>query len=287
MKQEVRLQMLEYLFESELTKRTQKLQMSLARQIRGTPETEKRGIFDAGLREWIASLAGCVGEFLPKFVIFHNAGTAERRLSSVEKEIRRNVYQFLGVADLLSTEAWPTSCRVLAFTRTVCHFVGDLLPAWFDLGFLGAASLSRRPPLFMEEERSREEIQHLYKDFAGELKKELFDKFLGDFLVATAPARTQSQRSRNSEEDVVLPDKKRDMSTYLDGAKLAPRQREIASLVLERGMKVGEVAKYLGLHRSTVAEGFTSASRKIDQSRENASNRENFVTRNPGRSEGQ
>src|SRR5664279_2485649 len=115
MKRSDRLQVLESRFERELAKRTEILTRSLHLEILGGPKF-KREVFDAGLREWASSLAEAVGQYLPRFMSCQNEGAVERRLENAEKEIRQNLYEFLGVPDLKPTDAWPISCRVLKFT---------------------------------------------------------------------------------------------------------------------------------------------------------------------------
>ncbi|MGA2904619.1 MAG: hypothetical protein ABSD98_12355 [Candidatus Korobacteraceae bacterium] len=275
------LTVLEFRFERELSKTTGEVTTSLADKIRRAPETEKREIFDEGLRELAASLTECVSKYLPKFAALHNERSEVVRLSNVENEIRRNLCEFLAVPDLRQVETWTAACRFLAFTRTVCRFGGDCLPAWFDIGFLGAGSLSRHPALFMEEEASQREIQHLYQQFAGELNEGIFDRFGDAFIDAVTPTKTQSIRAQKTVEDGgVIPGETGQYSELFDNARLAPRQRQVASLTWEHEMEPGQIARRLRLHRTTVDESLESAKRKMDHFRENDRARKDSAVQN-------
>ena len=279
MKRSDRLQVLESRFERELAKRTEILTRSLHLEILGGPKF-KREVFDAGLREWASSLAEAVGQYLPRFMSCQNEGAVERRLENAEREIRQNLYEFLGVPDLKPTDAWPISCRVLKFTATVCDFAGYYRrPAWFDLGN-GPFGPPDDPPLPLKKQFAFEIQTVVFGDFATTLEKELRDLFDDGLIDATAAATTKLQRSRHTEEGG-LPDKQRDLSDHFDDAKLTPRQREVASLRWEYGMRIGDIAKYLGLHRSTVDESLKAAKRRMDQSRENDRNRRRSAPQKP------
>jgi DNA-binding CsgD family transcriptional regulator len=64
-----------------------------------------------------------------------------------------------------------------------------------------------------------------------------------------------------------LPDKQTDLSNYFDQAQLTERQRECASLKLEYGMTVTDIADRLGITRKTVDEHLEAAERKIEIAR--------------------
>ena len=279
MKSSDRLQVLESRFERELAKRTEILRRSLRMKIRGAPELDKREVFDLGLQEWASSLAEGVGEYLPRFVTFYNERTVERRLSSAEQEVRRNLYKFLGVPELMAAEAWPDSCRVLKFTRTVCDFIGYRRPKWFDL----CDFVIGRPKELSLRAEYQVQVQWVLEEFATTLEKELRDEFDDGVIDATGAAATKPGRSRHTEEGG-LPDKQRDFSELFDDAKLAPRQRQIASLAWERGMKIGDIANRLNLHRSTVDESLKGAQRRTNQRRENDRNRRTSAARKPASS---
>jgi hypothetical protein len=267
-----RLQVLESRFERELAKRTEILRRSLRMKFQGTPVLDKREVFDLGLQEWARSLAEAVGEYLPRFVTFRSDRTVERRLSSAEQEIRQNLYKFLGVAELGATEAWPDSCRVLKFTRSVCGFIGYRRPRGFDLTDWG------RPNESSPLAEYQFQIQSVFDEFGTILEKELCDEFDDRLIDATRAAATKPDRSRHAEEGG-LPEKQHDLSELFDDAKLAPRQRQIASLAWEHGMKIGDIAQWLNLHRSTVDESLKGAQRRTNQSRENDRNRRASTTR--------
>ena len=58
--------------------------------------------------------------------------------------------------------------------------------------------------------------------------------------------------------------KKRDLSKYLDSAKLTDRQRECISLHLEYGLKKSAIAQRLGINRKTLDEHLSAAAKKIE-----------------------
>jgi IS30 family transposase len=55
------------------------------------------------------------------------------------------------------------------------------------------------------------------------------------------------------------------MSRYFDGARLTERQLEVASLAWEYEMSIGEIARRLGKHRSTIQERLAAAKIRIDR----------------------
>jgi DNA-binding CsgD family transcriptional regulator len=61
-----------------------------------------------------------------------------------------------------------------------------------------------------------------------------------------------------------LPQKKTDLSRYLDGSKLTDKQRECVSLQLEYGMPVAAIARRLGITRKTVDEHIAAANKKFN-----------------------
>lgn len=61
-----------------------------------------------------------------------------------------------------------------------------------------------------------------------------------------------------------LPAKKRNLSRFLDSANLTEKQHLYASLCLERGMSIAEIARRFGRHHSTIQEALALARIKID-----------------------
>lgn len=64
-----------------------------------------------------------------------------------------------------------------------------------------------------------------------------------------------------------LPQKTQDYSEFFDPAHLTEKQRKVASLILEHGLKIAEIASRLGLSRKTVYEHYHAAKRKLDIAR--------------------
>jgi DNA-directed RNA polymerase specialized sigma24 family protein len=67
---------------------------------------------------------------------------------------------------------------------------------------------------------------------------------------------------------VRLPTKRRDLSRYLDSARLTERQRDCISLKLEYGLTTTAIAQHLGISRKTVDEHIEAAKRNIDAARQ-------------------
>jgi DNA-binding NarL/FixJ family response regulator len=63
-----------------------------------------------------------------------------------------------------------------------------------------------------------------------------------------------------------LPAKTMDHSRYFDEANLTDRQREVASLRLEYGLPVIQIAKRLGISRPAVDKAFLRATNKMEKS---------------------
>lgn len=64
-----------------------------------------------------------------------------------------------------------------------------------------------------------------------------------------------------------LPPKKNDLSRYLEGANLTPKQYVCASLKWEYGFPVTEIARHQHITRKTVDEHLAAARKKMDTSR--------------------
>jgi predicted DNA-binding protein (UPF0251 family) len=60
-------------------------------------------------------------------------------------------------------------------------------------------------------------------------------------------------------------EKKRDMQSFFDRAKLTHKQREVASFRWEYELPVVKIARRTGKHRKTVDELLAAAQKKIDQ----------------------
>jgi len=75
----------------------------------------------------------------------------------------------------------------------------------------------------------------------------------------------QGKLERDTELPVERGQKQQDLSKYLDGAQLTERQRECQSLRFEYGLSVADIAKRLGVNRTTVAEHLVAANRKLEK----------------------
>jgi predicted DNA-binding protein (UPF0251 family) len=64
-----------------------------------------------------------------------------------------------------------------------------------------------------------------------------------------------------------LPQKKVNLSEYLEGARLTDKQHQCASWRLEYGLPVAEIARRLGITRRTVDEHIAAATRKMEEAR--------------------
>jgi len=80
----------------------------------------------------------------------------------------------------------------------------------------------------------------------------------------TTQESTEPKKSSTKLPDQ-LPPKHLDMSRYFDGARLTERQLEVASLAWEYEMSIGEIARRLGKHRSTIQERLAAAKIRIDR----------------------
>jgi DNA-directed RNA polymerase specialized sigma24 family protein len=74
----------------------------------------------------------------------------------------------------------------------------------------------------------------------------------------------QGQKARGPKGLEKLPRKKQDLSRYLDSANLTEKQRLYASLCLEYGLPIAEIARRLDRHRSTIQEGLGRARVKLN-----------------------
>ncbi len=79
-----------------------------------------------------------------------------------------------------------------------------------------------------------------------------------------------------------LPQKRVDLSNYLDPANLTERQRECISLSLEHSLPQSEIARRLGLHHSTVQEHIRAAARAIDRARGHEQRAKKLASQFPG-----
>jgi len=73
---------------------------------------------------------------------------------------------------------------------------------------------------------------------------------------------------RHIKPKLKLPTKRRDLSVYLDPARLTERQRDCISLKLEYGLTTTAIAQHLGISRKTVDEHIEAAKRNIDVARQ-------------------
>jgi DNA-directed RNA polymerase specialized sigma24 family protein len=100
---------------------------------------------------------------------------------------------------------------------------------------------------------------------------------IGQIDHRTKPSQRKLQR------DIDLPalgQKQQDLSHYFNQAKLTELQRDVLSLKLEYGWSVTDIAKRLGLHRTTVDEHLKAGEKKINRARARERQQKNWA-KNP------
>lgn len=90
---------------------------------------------------------------------------------------------------------------------------------------------------------------------------------LGTPVRAEAPNQRTVSAAAESNGTDRLPQKKTDLSEYLDGACLTDIQREVISLRLEYALPVAAIARRLGRDRKTIQEHLAAAKKRIDHAR--------------------
>jgi predicted DNA-binding protein (UPF0251 family) len=88
-------------------------------------------------------------------------------------------------------------------------------------------------------------------------------------------------RPKNRAKTKKLPQKKGDFSHLFDGAKLTAKQKEVASLAWEYGLKPPEIANRLNVDRKTIHDHLSAAKRRINQATSNERSAKKRAVTNP------
>ena len=267
---------LESLFARELGRITIRATESLHQQIQKADDLERRRVFEGGLRDWAESLVHCSVDFVPRFRALARQRHSVGYQDIAEGQIWQKLIDFLGVDFTKQPEEWPDSNRIEIFTRSVC-FCGASLPAWFEVGFLLAATLSHRPPKFMGEQVSRQRMCEVYQEFSKTLINELIDRqTLVSMDLSILVKQTKAEMARRK---ISIPKTREDLSDILRPEELTPRQLEVMSLRWERKMTVTAIAAYYGVDRSTIQGHLRAANRRLQHARQNQATKKRAVGR--------
>lgn len=80
-------------------------------------------------------------------------------------------------------------------------------------------------------------------------------------------AQTNQKAAQGTDPFNGLGKKKHDLSSYLESSKLTDRQRDCLSMKWEYELRVSEIARRLGIHRSTVEEHIKAGTDALDNER--------------------
>jgi DNA-directed RNA polymerase specialized sigma24 family protein len=142
---------------------------------------------------------------------------------------------------------------------------------------VGHQSLRELSPFTPSMQGANHEVcRYVSRDVAAAiaLKVEAAHGFAHDYVLALALAASSTSRAAKAGSLK----KQQDMSQYLNGSELTDRQRQCASLKFEYALNLNQIAKRVGIHRTTVEEHIEAAKIKMQNAR-GAERRRNAVER--------
>jgi len=165
--------------------------------------------------------------------------------------------------------------RTAVFVRAVSAQLLRMIKHWGDSAAHGAVIHRRRTGIDKSKiHRSYGRLtRKLYEDWKERLEIEAGDLNKQETIQARAnvepslPSSVVPIAVPSKKPTSKLPQKRFNLSEYLEGARLTDRQHQCASWRLEYGLPVTEIARRLGITRRTVDEHIAAATRKIEEAR--------------------